>query len=118
MSATHPSSRPHITEPDIYGITRSIRALLSAILERALKDILKPSYSDHETYKTQALYWMSADDHSSITSFISICSFLDIDAGRIRHKVNTELSKIECNMPHQTICNLGIYKLRSESPKS
>jgi hypothetical protein len=107
MNDTHPLSGPNIPDPDIGRLTRSIRALFSAILTRALKDIFKPSYSDHEIYKTQALHWMAVDDHSSITSFISICSYLDIDASRIRHKVNTELSRIVCNMPHQPNINLG-----------
>jgi hypothetical protein len=108
MNDTHSLSGLNIPDPDIGRLTRSIRALFSAILTRALKDIFKPSYGDHEIYKTQALYWMTVDDHSSITSFISICSYLDIDASKIRHKVNTELGRIECNMPHQTKINLGI----------
>lgn len=107
MSDTHYFSGLHIPDPDIDRLTRSIRALFSAILTRALKDIFKPTYSDHEIYKTQALNWMTVDDHSSITSFISICSYLDIDASKIRHKVNTELSRIECDMPYQTNINLG-----------
>jgi hypothetical protein len=107
MNDTHSLFGPHIPGSDIGRLTKSIRALFSAILTRALKDILKPSYSDHETYKTQALYWMTVDDHSSITSFISICSYLDIDATKIRHKVNTELGRVEWNTPHQTNINLG-----------
>lgn len=106
MGDTHSLTGFHIPDLDIDRLTRSIHALFFAILTRALKDIFKPSYSDHEIYKTQALYWMAIDDHSSITSFISICSYLDIDASKIRHKVNIELSRIECNMPHQSNINL------------
>ena len=103
MSNTHSLSGLYVPDPDIGGLTRSIRALFSAILARALKDIFKPSYSDREIYKTQALYWMAVDDSNSITSFISICGYLDIDADKIRHKVNIELSR----MQHASYCGLS-----------
>ena len=80
------------TEPDIGGLSNSIRGLFVGILTRALKDIFKPTYSDREFYKTQAIYWITVDDFDSFTSFINICSYLDIDVDYIRHIVNAELS--------------------------
>lgn len=117
MSDAPSLSGLYIPDPDIGGLTRSLRALFAAILARALKDIFKPTYSDHKIYKTQALYWIRVDDPDSITSFISICSYLDIDADKIRHKVNVELSRIERDMPYHVKFNLGEYKLRSERPR-
>ena len=100
MSDAHSFSGLDIPDPDPRSLVRSLRALFAAILSRALKDIFKPTYSDHEIYKTQALYWISVDDPDSITSFVSICSNLDIDADKIRHRVFVELSRIECDMLH------------------
>ncbi len=107
----------YMPDPDIGGLTRSIRALFAAILARALKDIFKPAYGDHEIYKTQALYWISIDDQDSFTSFTSICSYLDIDADKIRHKVNVELGKMECDRAFHNTFNIGDYKLRHEGPR-
>lgn len=103
----------YIPDPDIGGLARSIRALFVAILTRALKDIFKPTYSDHEIYKTQALYWIAVDDSESVTSFINICNYLDIDVDNIRHIVNVELSRIECGLPHRIKFKIGNYKLRA-----
>jgi len=87
------------TNPDIAGLAKSIRALFAAILTRALKDIFKPTYSDQEIYQTQALYWLTVNDFDSFTSFINICNYIEIDADNIRHRVNVELSRIECGLP-------------------
>ena len=102
------------TNIDIGGLAKSIRALFAAILTRALKDIFKPTYSDHEIYKTQALHWLTANDFNSFTSFINICSYMEIDVDTIRHRVNAELSRMECGLPHHIKFNLGKYKFRSE----
>ena len=117
MSDAPSLSGLYIPDPDIGGLKRSLRALFASILARALKDIFKPTYSDHEIYKTQALYWIRVDDTDSISSFISICSYLDIDADKIRHKVNVELSRIEGDMAYHRQFNLGDHRLRSERPK-
>jgi hypothetical protein len=103
------------TNIDIGGLAKSIRALFAAILTRALKDIFKPTYSDHEIYKTQALHWLTANDFNSFTSFINICSYMEIDVDNIRHRVNHELSRMECGLPHHIKFNLGNYKFRSEA---
>ena len=79
------------TDTDIGVLSNSIRGLFVGILIRALKDIFKPTFSDHEYYKTQALHWVTVDDFDSFTSFINICSYLDIDVDYIRHIVNAEL---------------------------
>ena len=79
------------TDTDIGVLSNSIRGLFVGILTRALKDIFKPTFSDHEYYKTQALHWVTVDDFDSFTSFINICSYLDIDVDYIRHIVNAEL---------------------------
>jgi hypothetical protein len=102
------------TNPDIAGLAKSIRALFAAILTRALKDIFKPTYSDQEIYKTQALYWLTVNDFDSFTSFINICNYLEIDADNIRHRVNLELSRLECGLPNHIKFNLGNYKFRSK----
>ncbi len=82
-----------ISDPEIGTLTNSIRGLFVGILSRALKDIFKPTFKDHEFYKTQALHWITVDDFDSFTSFINICSYLDVDVDFIRHIVNAELSK-------------------------
>lgn len=102
------------TNPDIGGLAKSIRALFAAILTRALKDIFKPTYSDQEIYKSQALYWMTVNDVESFTSFINICNYIDIDVDNIRHRVDVELSRMECGLPHHIKFNLGNYKFRSK----
>ena len=65
-------------DANIGVLAKSIRALFVAILTRALKDIFKPTYGDHEIYKSQALYWMALDDFDSVTSFINICNYIDV----------------------------------------
>ena len=102
------------TNPDIAGLAKSIRALFAAILTRALKDIFKPTYSDQEIYQTQALYWLTVDDFDSLTSFINICNYLEIDVDKIRHRVNVELSRMECGLPNHIKFNLGNYNIRSK----
>ena len=89
------------TNPDIKELAKSIRALFAAILTRALKDIFKPTYSDHEIYRNQALYWIAVDDLESITSFVNICSHLDINVDDFRHIINVELGRIERGLPHR-----------------
>lgn len=91
----------YIANNEIGGLERSIRALFVAILTRALKDIFKPTYSDHEIYKTQALYWISNDDYESVTSFLNICNFLGIDVDDVRRIVNIEMNRIERGIPHR-----------------
>jgi len=86
-----------ISEPDIGASAKSIRGLFVGILSRALKDIFKPTFSDHEFYRTQALHWIAVDDFDSFTSFINICSYLDIDVDYIRHIVDAELESIPCS---------------------
>ena len=102
------------TSLDIGGLAKSIRALFAAILTRALKDIFKPTYSDQEIYKTQALYWLTVNDVDSFTSFINICNYIEIDVDNIRHRVNVELSRMECGLPHHIKFNLGNYQFRSK----
>jgi len=102
------------TNLDIGGMAKSIKALFAAILTRALKDIFKPTYSDHEIYKTQALYWLKVNDFDSFTSFINICNYMEINVDNIRHRVNVELSRMECGQPHHIKFNLGNYKFRPE----
>lgn len=102
------------TNPDIKELAKSIRALFAAILTRALKDIFKPTYSDQEIYKSQALYWLTVNDFDSFTSFINICSYLDIDVDNIRRIVNAELIRLERGFPQNIKFNLGFYKLRFE----
>jgi hypothetical protein len=101
-----------ISDPDIRASANSIRGLFVGILTRALKDIFKPTFSDHEFYKTQALHWITVDDFDSFTSFINLCSYLDINVDYIRHIVNAELRKLECGVPLHIKLNLGNYKLR------
>ena len=117
MSNTHSLSELYISDPDIGVLVKPLRALFTAILGRALKDIFKPTYSDHGSYKTQALYWISVNDPDSITSFISICGHLDIDADKVRHKVFVKLSRLECDIPHYIKFNLGNIKVQSERPR-
>lgn len=101
-----------ISDPDIGELAKSIRGLFVGILNRALKDIFKPTYSDHEFYKTQALHWITVDDFDSFTSFINICSYLDIDVDYIRHIINAELIKFECGIPNINSTN-NIYSFFS-----
>jgi hypothetical protein len=103
-----------ISDPDLGELAKSIRGLFVGILSRALKDIFKPTFSDHEFYKTQALHWIAIDDVDSFTSFINICSYLDINVDYIRHIVDTELRKVERGVPLYIKLNLGNYKLRFE----
>lgn len=100
-----------ISEPDIGALANPIRGLFVGILSRALKDIFKPTFSDHEFHKSQALHWITVDDFDSFTSFINICSYLDIDVDYIRHIVNAELRKLKCGVPLHIKLNLGNYKL-------
>ena len=102
------------TNPDIAGLAKSIRALFAAILTRALKDIFKPTCSDQEIYQTQALYWLTVNDSDSFTSFINICNYLEIDVDIIRHRVDVELSRMECGLPNHIKFNLGNYNFRSK----
>ena len=102
------------TNPDMRELAKSIRALFAAILTRALKDIFKPTYSDPEIYKSQALYWLTVNDFDSFTSFINICNYLDIDVDNIRHIVHVELKNLESGFPQNIKFNLGYYKLRFE----
>ena len=101
MSNTSPTSDLLIPDPDIGRSAESIRSLYVAILNRAIKDIFKPTYSDHEIYRTQALYWIAVDDLESITSFVNICNHLDIDVDGFRHIINVELGRIERGLPHR-----------------
>jgi hypothetical protein len=91
----------NIPDPDIGMLPGAIRALFVAILTRALKDIFKPTYSDHEIYKSQALHWIAVDDFESVTSFINICSYLDIDTNNIRQIVTIEMNRIDLGLPHR-----------------
>jgi hypothetical protein len=81
-----------ISDPNVGELANPIRGLFVGILSRALKDIFKPTFSDHEFYKTQALHWIAVDDFDSFTSFINICSYLDIDVEYVRYIVSAELS--------------------------
>jgi hypothetical protein len=101
MSNTRSTSDLFIPDPDIESSAESIRSLYVAILTRAVKDIFKPTYSDHEIYRTQALYWIAVDDLESITSFVNICNHLDIDVDDFRHIINVELGRIERGLPHR-----------------
>ena len=83
------------SDPDIGELVHSIRGLFVGILSRALKDSFKPTYSDHEFYKTHALNWITVDDFDSFTSFINICSYLDPVVDYFRQIVNAEL-RYEC----------------------
>jgi hypothetical protein len=102
------------TDPNKEVLAQPIRALFVAILTRALKDIFKPTYGDHESYRTQALYWMALDDFDSVTSFINICKHIEIDVDIIRRKVDVELSRMACGHPHHIKFNLSSYKFRPE----
>ena len=101
MSNTCPSSDLFIPDPDIGNSAKSIRSLYVAILNRAIKDIFKPAYSDREIYRRQALHWISVDDSESITSFVNICNHLDINVDEFRHILNVELARIERGLPHR-----------------
>lgn len=111
MLNTHAASNLYSPDPDIGSLAISIRSLYVAILTRAIKDIFKPTYSDHEIYKSQALYWIAINDSESITSFINICNHLDIDVDEIRHIINVELSRIERGLPHRIKFSLGDYNM-------
>jgi predicted pyridoxine 5'-phosphate oxidase superfamily flavin-nucleotide-binding protein len=113
MRNTHAASDLYIPDPDIGGLAISIRSLYVAILTRAIKDIFKPTYSDHEIYRTQALYWIATNDSESITSFINICNHLDIDVDDIRHIINVELNRIERGLPHRIKFSMGDYNMRT-----
>jgi hypothetical protein len=101
MSNACPISDLFIPDPDIGNSAESIRSLYAAILNRAIKDIFKPTYSDREIYRRQALYWISVDDSESITSFVNICNHLDINVDDFRHIINVELGRIERGLPHR-----------------
>lgn len=101
MSNACPISGLFIPDPDIGRLSESIRSLYVAILNRAIRDIFKPTYSDHEIYRTQALYWIAEDDLESITSFVNICNHLDINVDEFRHVLNVELDRIERGLPHR-----------------
>lgn len=95
MNTSITTSNKYIHDQDIERITRSTRALFVAILTRALRDIFKPTYDDYDLYKKQALHWIEVNDLESFTSFVNICSYLDIDVDRVRRSVYIEMSKIE-----------------------
>lgn len=78
---------------DLEPIIRSTRALFVAILTRALKDIFRPTYDDHDLHKRQALHWIEVNDLETFTSFVNICSYLDVDVDRVRRAVSIELRK-------------------------
>jgi len=115
MRKTHATSNLYIPDPDIGRLAISIRLLYAAILTRAVKDIFKPTYSDHEIYKSQALYWIAVNDSESITSFINICDLLDIDVNEFRHIINVELSRMERGLPHRIKFSMSDYNMRTES---
>jgi len=101
MSNASPTSDLFIPDPDIGRLSESIRSLYVAILNRAIKDIFKPTYSDHEIYRDQALHWIAVDDFENINSFVNICSHLDINVDEFRHILNVELDRIERGLPHR-----------------
>ncbi|BBO78891.1 hypothetical protein DSCW_63080 [Desulfosarcina widdelii] len=107
MSNACPTSDLFIPDPDIGNLAESIRSLYVAILNRAIKDIFKPTYSDHEIYRNQALYWIAVDDLESITSFVNICNHLDIDVDNFRNILNVELGRIERGLPHRIKFSVG-----------
>ena len=113
MRNTPAASNHYNPDPDIGSLAISIRSLYVAILTRAIKDIFKPTYSDHEIYKSQALYWIATNDSESITSFINICNHLDIDVDEIRHIINVELNRIERGLPHRIKFSMGDYNMRT-----
>ena len=113
MINTHAASNLNSPDPDIGRLAISIRSLYVAILTRAIKDIFKPTYSDHEIYKTQALYWIAVNDSESIMSFINICNHLDIDVDEFRHIIDDELSRIERGLPHRIKFSMGDFKKRT-----
>ena len=115
MRNTHTTSNLYIPDQDIGRLAISIRSLYAAILTRAVKDIFKPTYSDHEIYKSQALYWIAVNDSESITSFINICNHLDIDVNEFRHVINVELSRMERGLPHRIKFSMSDYHMRTES---
>ena len=117
MGNTCPNSNRSNPDPDIKRSAESIQSLYVAILTRAVKDIFKPTYSDHEIYKTQALYWIAADDYESITSFINICNHLDIDVDAFRHMINVELDRMERGLPHRIKLVRIVTKAATMSPK-
>ncbi|MBR9986639.1 MAG: hypothetical protein KFF68_12075 [Desulfosarcina sp.] len=101
MSNASPTSDHLIPDPDIGRLAESIRSLYVAILNRAIKDIFKPTSSDHEIYRNQALYWVAADDFESINSFVNICNYLDINVDEFRQVLNVELGRMERGLPHR-----------------
>ena len=113
MRNTPTVSNLYNPDPDIGRLAISIRSLYVAILTRAIKDIFKPTYGDHEIYRSQALYWIAINDSESITSFINICNHLDIDADEIRHIINVELSRLERGLPHRIKFSMGDHKMRT-----
>ena len=113
MSNASPTSDLFIPHPDIGRLSESIRSLYVAVLNRAIKDIFKPTYSDHEIFKSQALYWIAVNDSESITSFINICNLLNIDVDGIRHIINAELSRMERGLPHRIDFRTSSYKMRT-----
>ena len=113
MRNTHADSNHYSPNQDIGSLAISIRSLYVAILTRAIKDIFKPTYSDLEIFKSQALYWIEINDPESITSFINICNHLDIDVDEIRQIINAELSRIERGLPHRIKFSLGDYNIRT-----
>ncbi len=115
MRNTHAAPNLYIPDPDIGSLAESIRSLYVAILTRAIKDIFKPTYSDHEIYKSQALYWIAVNDSESITSFINICNHLDIDVNEFRHIINVELGRMARGLPHRIKFNMRDYNMRTES---
>lgn len=115
MSNALSVSGPYIPDADIGRTVRSIRALFVAILTRALKDIFKPTYSDYEIYKTQALNWIEVDDSESVTSFINVCNHLDFNPEKIRRAVNVELKRVKQGLPHRIKFKIGNYNMTASS---
>ena len=102
MKTTVSVVKTNCFDQDIGRITRSTRALFAAILTRALNDIFKPTYGNHDLLKKQALHWIEINDIESFTSFVNICNYLDINVERVRRCVHTELSKIDHGMTSES----------------
>jgi hypothetical protein len=99
METSISESKTYTSDQDIERIITSTRALFVAILTRAIKDITKPTDDDYNLYRNQALRWIEVNDLDSFTSFVNICSYLDIDVDRFRHNVYIKMRKIELGMP-------------------
>ncbi len=111
MKTTVSESKTYRYDQDIERISRSTKALFAAILTRALKDVLKPSYGDYDLDKKQALHWIEINDVESFTSFVNICNYLDISVDRARHSIYIELCKIELGMPSKSSAKIDNHWL-------